>query len=135
MKKYSLIIICALFSILCMAQNSALDDFVAKADSRCPISYNDNWTVESFTSGNDTVTTTIALRGEAANYLPMIAANAGMVKNIWLGQMAQYGEEWNNFAALVADENKTLVVMLHDEANVTSVAFSFSPDELKAGKP
>ena len=134
MKKFSLIITCVLFSILCMAQNSALDDFIASANSRCPMTFSDAWTVESFTCESDTVTTTIALTGEAANYLPMIAANAGMVKNMWLGQMAQYGEEWNNFAALVAGENKTLVVMLHSKDNATSVAFTFSPDELKTSK-
>ena len=136
MKKFSLFIFAyALFSVLCMAQNSALEDFIANANSRCPITFNDGWAVESFTCENDTVTTTITLTGGVANYLPMIAANADLVKKVWLGQVAQYGERWNDFASLVAEENKTLVVMLRGEANAASVALTFSPDDLKASEP
>ena len=133
MNKLFSIIAFVLMALLCVAQNneSTLDVYIAKANAQCPISFSDGWTVESFTASTDTVTMTITLAGQAAGYLPMMAAYAPMVKIMWLGQMSIYGERWNQLVELVVAEDKTLAVLLRSQDKASDLTFVFTTEELK----
>ena len=132
MKKIFIALILATISLLASAQDkeSALTGYIEKANTLCPIQYGDGWTVESFTCENDTVVTTITVHGEAANYLPMIAANADAVKRMWLGQMMKYGENWNRLIEMVVAEKLTFQVNLQSDDKSTTITFVFTTDEL-----
>ena len=137
LRKLLMLIILGLPTLFAVAQDAggSFEQFIAKANSYCPIVFRDGWTVESFTCENDTVTTKISITGEAANYLPMIAANAEKMKQLWLGQMSQYGKQWNNLVDIVVANDKTLAIVLEGQSKEMSVVFLFTPNELKTYKP
>ncbi|MBR1804708.1 MAG: hypothetical protein IJ775_07410 [Muribaculaceae bacterium] len=132
MKKLFLIIALMLLPVVCNAQNadSALNQYLEKANSLCPIVFSDGWTVDSFACEGDTITASITVAGGAASYLPMMAANAERMKKMWIGQMPQYGERWNRLVELVVAEGKSLLVLLQTEDKATSATFVFNPEEL-----
>lgn len=129
-KKFVAVVVVLLFPLLLSAQ-SALEQYVSDANSRCPLTYSDGWSVEAFSCVCDTVTADIKLSGEAAGYLPMLASNAEAVKGMWLGQMSLYGEQWNRLVRLVVAEGKTLAVVLRNDDKTLVVRMVFTPDELK----
>lgn len=132
LNKLFFVIACTLLPVVCAAQEPAslLPQFVEMANSHCPIAFADGWTVESFACGQDTVTISVTVAGDAAKSLPMLAANAETVKKMWLGQLPKYGDTWNRFIELVVAEDKTLVAVLCAKDGTSSASFVFTPEEL-----
>ena len=67
---------------------------------------------------------------DAAQYLPMMAANAKQMKTMWIRQIPQYGPYWNKMVERVVAMRKTLVVDLKASEGDNHATFVFSPDEL-----
>ena len=125
-----LIVLLLPFQVFAQEETMTLNDFVSQLNAACPRVLNDGWTVNSFTLDADTLSVSITVADDAAQYLPMMAANAKQMKTMWIRQIPQYGPYWNKMVERVVAMRKTLVVDLKASEGDNHATFVFSPDEL-----
>ena len=106
-----------------------LNDYVAELNEKCPITFADGWTVNSFVAKDDNVTVEITVAPSIDAYIPYLAANGDQVKQMWLRQMQQYGPMWNTLIDLAVNNNLAVVITLKATSSDATASFTFHPSD------
>ena len=114
------------------AQDAAegFDTYIADLNAQCPITYDDDWAITSFSLDGDTVKLELEAPAALSMFLPMLTDNTEGVRRLWFNQMNQYGDRWKRFVAAVANADCTLSLIVIPINCDEGATVTFSPADL-----
>ena len=118
-----------------MAQDDndvALQDYVEEYNALCPIDYGDKWGINSLTMvGMSYVLADMKLPENLSMFLSSFASDEDRVKQMWIGQFAQYGDRWNHMIDLIAESGCRLVINLRPSGSAKTALITLLPTDFK----
>lgn len=131
----SLLLLLALPSLAHSQQASSIGDRAAYVDSlnsQCPINYDDGWGVNSFTMvGDRYALVDVKLPATLSMFLSRLGSNTQNVKKMWVGQLKQFGEQWNHFVDRMVEAGCNIVINLRPEGSDKTALLTFCPADFK----
>lgn len=100
---------------------------VAQINEQCPISIVEGWSVQSCISTGDTVNLVIQTPANLASFLPMLTGNEKNVKRLWIKQLTDYGEQWNQLVDMLVKSDIILILTLRPEEHDTEAVIVLDP--------
>ena len=133
--KFLCILVIWLFPLVGFAQDDtdvALKDYVEKLNDMCPIDYGDEWGFNSFTMvGDNYALVDLKLPSNLSMFLSSFGTNEENVKQMWIKQLAQYGDRWNHLTDLIQAAGKRLIVNLHPTGSNKTALITLLPTDFK----
>lgn len=109
----------------------ALDQKVERLNDLCPISYGDEWGVNSFTLVGNYALADIMVPTNLSMFLPMLTEDTENAKRLWLKQLLTYGEEWKSFVDAMVGADRSIVINIHPKDKKKTALIYFAPDDFK----
>lgn len=124
-----------LFPIMARAQDTtavSIDEYVEELNAQCPISYSDNWGVNSFTMvGNRYALVDVQLPSNLSMILSSLTADTDNVKKLWIRQLGQYGEQWNRFVDMMVEADRRIIINLRPGDSENTALITFYPTDFE----
>lgn len=132
-KLFCLIVVLLLFPIMACAQDTtavSIDEYVAELNAQCPISYSDNWGLNSFTMvDNRYALVDIQLPSNLSMILSSLTADTDNVRKLWIKQFEQYGERWNHFVDMMVEADRRIIINLRPGDSEDTALMTFWPTD------
>ena len=129
------LLLLALPSLAHCQQVSSIGDMAAYVDSlnsQCPINYDDEWGVNSFTMvGDRYALVDVKLPANLSMFLSRLGSNTDNVKKMWVGQLKQFGDPWNRFVDRMVEAGCNIVINLRPEGSDKTALLTFCPADFK----
>lgn len=124
-----------LFPMAAQAQDDAdvaLHEYIEKINDLCPIDYGDGWGVGSVTMvGDNYALLDFLLPANMTMVLSSFSSNRDNVKQLWIRQLEQYGERWNNLIDLLLKADRRLVINLRPDGYDDTPLITILPSDFR----
>lgn len=129
------LIVGLLFPVLAWAQEATagnLNQYVEELNSQCPIHFETDWGVNSFTMvGDNYALVDVMLPANTSMILSSFSSNSKQVKNLWIRQFQQYGEKWNGFVDTMVKADRRIVLNLRPKSSDETALITFFPSDFE----
>jgi len=124
-----------LFPLSGLAQDKTavdIDQYVEELNDLCPIVYKDGWGVNSFTMvGSRYALVDIQLPASLSMILSSLSSDEENVKQLWIRQLKDYGDNWNRFVDLMVEADRSIVVNLRPGDTDETALITFHPSDFR----
>lgn len=123
------------FPLASVAQDTTSVDVDALAEAlndQCPINYDDDWSINSFTMVEDRYALVdVMLPANLSMVLGMLTGDGYNVKRVWIKQLTQYGKQWNDFVDAMVGADRRVVVNLRPAGSKETALITFMPADFQ----
>lgn len=130
---FSILLLTLFFSIQGQAQDTttvSLDDYVEELNAECPVNYDGDWGVNSYTMvGDRYALVDLKLPANLSMFLSSFGANTSNVKQLWIKQLKQYGDRWNRFVDMMVQADRRIILNLHPEGSKKTALITLKPKD------
>lgn len=107
------------------------DTYASELNAKCPIVYNEDWAINSFSVSGDSAIVEIRVPEVLEAYLPLLTGDTAGAKNVWTNQMKLFGGQWEDFVDLLVSVGRSLVLRLVPGLSDESYTVVLDPSDFK----
>ena len=113
-----------------------VDACVEELNAQCPVSFRDDWGVNSFTTVEDRyVLVDIKVPANLSMILSSLSSDTDNVKRLWIKQLAEYSDMWKQFADKMVEAGRPIIINLHPKGKNNTALITLMPSDFKSKKP
>lgn len=120
-----------LFPLMAQAQDNAskaLDECIEELNAKCPLVYDVDWSINSFTSVGDRYELVdVEIPAVLSMFFTTLTTDTDNVKQLWVRQLNHFGKDWKRYVAAVTAANRRTVLNVHTRGSGESVLLTLYP--------
>lgn len=122
-----------LMPLLCYGQEDVdVDACVEELNAQCPIDLKDDWGFNSFTMvGDRYALVDFMVPSSLTMVFSTVTSNKDNVKQMWIKQLAQYGDDWNRFVELMVEANRRIIINMRPKGSDDTALITLLPADFK----
>jgi len=136
---FFILILTLSFPVAGNAQDAAcvdVDTLVEQLNAQCPIGHKDVWGINSFTMvGDRYALVDVKVPASLSMILSSFSDDTDNVKRLWIKELKEYGEEWNQFVDKMVEANRRIIINLHPEGSKNTALITLLPSDFNKTKP